>query len=412
MRWSFLTFLFYFFIQCKANLWTKGVVHYAINKKDYDVNSQDIIMTTFEKIQKELCVKFFNTPLNYTATQQDKILYINNVDKIKNCPPQRYNFNGTVVDMSIGYKCLNERDITRIVVEMLKASITPQVSPLNSFDLLQKFRDQVYNITHTGLLQPEDRNYINTNYHAECIRLLQQPLSVKRRTEVMEVNKENEEFYKDKLWPLGVIMYGVNWPGAPDFVLIRQAMTMIELASCVVFQEMDLNDEVLIPKSYIWFDHDAGERMPAFGFVESNQTVHLRSMARGAPGHTAHRLNMLLRIMGIPMTSNRYDRDLYVRVDWKNVEKGMEHYLERMPPAALLKNSDGEFVSYDYMSASHAPVNYMCRDCSLGQQTVIPLQDHLWQRSLSIGHRNDLSESDIEIIDLLYSKECLKRAQA
>lgn len=52
----------------------------------------------------------------------------------------------------------------------------------------------------------------------------------------------------------------------------------------------------------------------------------------------------------------------------------MEHYLERLPEEAAIRYSDGEIMPYDYTSATHAPSNYLCADCSLGQQTVSPVQ--------------------------------------
>lgn len=52
------------------------------------------------------------------------------------------------------------------------------------------------------------------------------------------------------------------------------------------------------------------------------QTLNLIDMVHGSRGHTAHTLNTLFRILGIPMTSNRYDRDNYIHINWKNVIKG------------------------------------------------------------------------------------------
>lgn len=50
-------------------------------------------------------------------------------------------------------------------------------------------------------------------------------------------------------------------------------------------------------------------------------------MVVGAPGHTAHTLNMLMRALGLPMQSNRHDRDYYVNVNWNNVMKGALPFL-------------------------------------------------------------------------------------
>jgi hypothetical protein len=45
-------------------------------------------------------------------------------------------------------------------------------------------------------------------------------------------------------------------------------------------------------------------------------------MAEGAPSHIAHTLNMLLRVLGVPMMSNRYDRDNYITINWNRVKQG------------------------------------------------------------------------------------------
>ncbi|CAH2228968.1 jg26778, partial [Pararge aegeria aegeria] len=152
-----------------------------------------------------------------------------------------------------------------------------------------------------------------------------------------------------------------------DFKALRHAMTTIELSTCVVFQEVVL-DDVLLPKNFIWFD-GIGEEMPRFGFVAGKQTIKLSSMITGTPGHTAHTINNLLRILAIPMMSNRYDRDNYVVINWSNVDMGKEQYLERYPEEAWIVQ-----LPYDFGSVTHAPANYMCGNCDLGGATVQPIQ--------------------------------------
>ncbi|XP_026747902.1 uncharacterized protein LOC113508921 [Trichoplusia ni] len=390
----------------EGKLWSKGVVHYAINKKDYDPHSQDMIVSALDRIEKEVCVKFFNTPLNYTATDSEKILYISNPEKRKTCPPEQYDYTGSVVDMPIGYKCLNEKDIARIIVDMLRASIEAPLT-INSNDLLRKFQER--NDNQPNILAASDRNFINAHYHEECSGLVRPQDRRRSNGGTMEVTPDNERFYKDKLWPLGIVMYGVNefLHSTTEFATLQHAMSAIELSTCVVFQQVS-EDGAIKPKNLLWFS-DTGEEMPNLGFTAGNQTVTLMSMIHGAPGHSGHTLNLLLRILGVPMMSNRFDRDNYVTVNWRNVQKTKEHYLERMPAEAWLRNTEGEGAAYDYDSVTHAPANYMCNDCSLGAQTVQPIQDHLWQRTLTMGHRNDLSPADVELLNLLYNNQCQQR---
>ncbi|XP_050556517.1 uncharacterized protein LOC118280897 [Spodoptera frugiperda] len=396
------------YVQCK--LWPKGVVHYAINKKDYDPHSQDVIASAFDQIEREVCVKFFNTPLNFNATNDEKILYISNPAKRKDCPPAGYNYDKHIVDMQIGYKCLNEHDIARIVLDMLRASVDNTVEKPNSNDLLRKFQEVKGDSNTATLLSASDRNYINAHYLEECENLVKKPVETRRSTSwTMEVSAANERYYKDKLWPLGIVMYGYDPAilSLPEYSKLTYAMMVIELASCIVFKSFSKKDP-LQPKNLLWFGF-LGEEMPHLGFLAENQTLSISHMAHGAPGHTAHTINALMRALGIPMMSNRYDRDNYVTINWKNVAMMSEHHLERVPEDAWLRNAEGDGAPYDYDSVTHAPVNYMCADCSLGEQTVTPVQDHLWQRTLSMGHHSDLSPADKETLALLYNKECQKR---
>ncbi|XP_063899241.1 uncharacterized protein LOC110380276 [Helicoverpa armigera] len=373
----FAVFLYYVsFIECK--LWSKGVVHYAINKKDYDMHSQDIIVSTFEKIEKEICVKFFNTPLNYTATSKDKILYIANPDKRKSCPPVKYDYEKTIVDMPIGYKCLQDRDIARIIVDMLRASIEKPI-PANSNDLLRRFQEKTDDTPSSSLLAALDRNFINTHYHEECSDLVKKPVVTRRSAAgTLEMSPQNEEFYRDKVWPLGIVMYQFDDRiERHERLQIQQAMRTIELSSCIVFK-MIKAQSALKPKNFLWFTpEEVDDHMP-LGFTGGNVTVSIISPRLHRINQTRMRdqydlIIEYLKIFGWPMMSNRFDRDNYVTINWKNVMKTKEHYLERMPEDAWLLNSEGEGAPYDFDSITHAPVDYMCADCSLGQQTVQPL---------------------------------------
>ncbi|CAB3238198.1 unnamed protein product [Arctia plantaginis] len=302
--------------------------------------------------------------MNYSANEEDKILYISNPDKRKDCPLEEYDFDETVVEGN---------------------------GP-------------------SGLLSWKDRNFINSHYHDECGEFVVKSVPIARKFgSNIELTDDNDKYYKEKLWPLGVVMYSADAGARRSQALLalRNAMTTIELSSCIVFH--NLEDLSMSPRNFLWFSSFGGEVMPRLGVVPGNQSLLLSSLVNGVPGHTAHALNMLLRILGIPMMSNRYDRDNYVTVHWKNIQQGMEHYFERLPEDAMLRNSDGVIMQYDYTSVTHAPSNYLCADCSLGQQTVSPVQDHLWQRTLTMGHRTDLNPMDIEILNLLYAKECQNR---
>ncbi|CAG4974213.1 unnamed protein product [Colias eurytheme] len=137
--------IFFVLFHFSYALWKGGVIHYTINNKDYDLHSQDEIVSTFSKIQEETCLKFFMTTSNNTS---DKILFISNPNKLKTCLPNVYDYSKSVVLMPIGYKCVNQRDIARIVYDMIKASIENIVSPVNSYDLVKKFQMKYHDNVH------------------------------------------------------------------------------------------------------------------------------------------------------------------------------------------------------------------------------------------------------------------------
>ncbi|XP_026325663.1 uncharacterized protein LOC113234537 [Hyposmocoma kahamanoa] len=340
----------------------------------------------------------------------EKYIFISNPDKNKECPPVHYNFSGTVIDFPIGYNCLTAKDISVKVVDMLKATFRRSNvdRQINSYDLLKEFGHHEPN-NDEYLISASDRNLINTHYYNECGALYQSLVPPpKRRSNDPDqpISPLTFNYYDKFTWPLGVIMYTVvpELRGTADHTALKKAITTIELSSCVVFQFIDLTGEVvLVPKNVLVFDI-RGQDIPSFGFVEGQQTLRLADMVHGCRGHTAHTLNTLFRILGIPMTSNRFDRDNYIHINWKNVIKGKEHVLEKVPEEAFV-----HYIPYEFESVTHAPANFMCQNCDLGANTVEPIQDLLWQRTLLMGHRTVLANSDVLMLRLVYGRECVKR---
>ncbi|XP_038220328.1 zinc metalloproteinase nas-14-like [Zerene cesonia] len=328
----------------------------TILESSSNLHSQDEIVSTFSKIQEETCLKFFMTASNST---RDKILFISNPDKLKTCPPSAYDYSKSVVDRR----------------------------------------------NTSTLLSQSERDYINTHYNQECSS---DEKTIARRSgdeayETAALTDDNLNYYKDKVWPLGILLYGIDEElrGTTDHNILSHAMATIEVATNVVFQEIK-NDKVLAAKSLLWFGKK-GEDGPAFGVQDGNQTINLSSMTHGAAGHTAHTINNLMRALGVHMTSNRFDRDNYVTINWNNVLEGKEHYLERAPQESWLH------IPYDFASVTHAPANYMCGVCELGASTVQPIQDHQWQRIISMGHKTVLTDADRQTVNLLYSEEYRNR---
>lgn len=99
----------------------------------------------------------------------------------------------------------------------------------------------------------------------------------------------------------------------------------------------------------------------------------------------------LIHAIGFWHEQSRTDRDIYVRINYENIDDSQKHNFDKQETNSLN-------VPYDYSSVMH----YGPKDFSVnGQDTVTPLD-----ASAQIGQRDGMSENDILKINKLY--DCSK----
>jgi hypothetical protein len=109
-------------------------------------------------------------------------------------------------------------------------------------------------------------------------------------------------------------------------------------------------------------------------------------------GNTIHEIG---HAAGLWHEQSREDRDLFVRINWQNIQAGMSAQFNQ-------HITDGDDLgAYDYGSIMHYPRTAFSAN---GQETITPLD-----ASAQIGQRNGLSPGDIAAIRALYPGCVIKR---
>ena len=101
----------------------------------------------------------------------------------------------------------------------------------------------------------------------------------------------------------------------------------------------------------------------------------------------------LMHVVGFWHEQSRFDRDEYIRINWDNIEPGMEYNFDKYSWNDI-QNLD---VAYDYGSVMHYGTHAFARGYG---PTISPRNSS----ATIIGQRHGLSPLDIEKINRLY--EC------
>jgi hypothetical protein len=128
---------------------------------------------------------------------------------------------------------------------------------------------------------------------------------------------------------------------------------------------------------------DAGGCWSFVGMQGGQQTISL-----GAGCSTGNAIHEIGHAVGLWHEQSREDRDLFVTIQWLNIQDGMAAQFNQ-------HITDGDDLGgYDYGSIMHYPRTAFSRN---GQNTIVPTN-----AAAVIGQRNGLSAGDIAGVQILY----------
>ena len=169
---------------------------------------------------------------------------------------------------------------------------------------------------------------------------------------------------------------------------IRKTLAVLErkLDSCVTFQESwSAPDAVKVRRG-----HGCSSVVGYQGGIGNYQDLSLGSGCWLDPGSIEHEF---LHALGVYHTQNRFDRDNFIQINWKNVAEG-EANKNFLKHSRLEANYFG--LPYDYLSVMH----YREKDASQNGGVTIKTRDPRYQNY--IGKSPGVSRGDIMLIKKMY----------
>lgn len=136
-------------------------------------------------------------------------------------------------------------------------------------------------------------------------------------------------------------------------------------------------------QNYVFFT-DAGGCWSLVGMTGGQQIISL-----GAGCSTGNAIHEIGHAVGLWHEQSREDRDLFVTINWTNIQNGMAAQFNQ-------HITDGDDVGpYDYMSVMHYPRDAFSKN---GRDTITPMNP-----DAQIGQRDHLSAGDIAGIRAMYA---------
>jgi Astacin (Peptidase family M12A) len=236
-----------------------------------------------------------------------------------------------------------------------------------------------------------------TYYDVDGVAIVEGDIALGPVERVRDTTRRNREALAEGVaFSVGVVGAQFRWPnqevpyqidrGLPNQERVTDAIAHWESNTPFRFPQRS-EDNADRYQNYVVFT-DAGGCWSRVGMTGGEQTISL------GPGcSTGNAIHEIGHTIGLWHEQSREDRDLFVIINWANIQDGMAAQFNQ-------HITDGDDLGpYDYASIMHYPRNAFSKN---GQDTITPVQP-----GAQIGQRTALSAGDIAGVRDMYAGQLL-----